>query len=538
MNQQAYTFDQKGEELPFFKQYRVSLTNPQHNLLITNRYVPEEQPRMNIHLTTTHFFGQNGFSLVTLWNPQTGAQIFPKYHYLNMGHLVVLPVGHRVFGIDPVEKKLLWEKDLYGTTGGNGLPPMWQQPNGMPPITVDPRDNAVQVMYQDGWMQRIGQTTSLEGQVICLQTREALQAIDPLTGRTLWTRSDLGSRSQILSDADHFYVVELNHDNNPSATRVLRAQDGVSVKAPDFAALYAKRVRMIGRHLLLNETDDGSKKVTLRLYDVLTGKDAWKHEFAPKSITLQSEDPNFAGVVEPDGKLHVYDMRNLSGEELYPKAQLAAKHLEKVQNVVLFTDDANLYLTCNGESDPNLIGWGGIVSNLMPNMGMRSLTVNGELYSFNRADGELNWHNPVPNQMLVMDQFKELPVMLFTARYAKWMNQGVNKQAMQFVATQSIEKQSGKLKYFNESVNNGQQQQYTGLNVDLRNGKIELVSWNVKLVHRLLTEDGKVKPGTEEENIKDPPKKGPPPGTGKGLGRADDAVLPQLIDERAIPIGR
>src|SRR5437763_16565686 len=124
-------------------------------------------------------------------NPQGGGQVSPKYNFQNMGHLVILPLGHRVFAIDPVEKKVLYEKDLYGTNNGAGLPQLGNQqfnPN-MPPISIDPHDGTVQVMYSDGWMQRISQTSSLDGQVICLQTREALQAIDPLSGRLLWTRS-------------------------------------------------------------------------------------------------------------------------------------------------------------------------------------------------------------------------------------------------------------------------------------------------------------------------------------------------------------
>src|SRR5260370_38905380 len=175
VNQQAYTFDQLGEELPFFKQYRISLMNPQHNLRITNRYVPDEAPRMDVRLAPTAFFMLTN----QIWNPMGGGPVTPKCSFQNMGHLVVLPLGHRVFGIDPVEKKVLWDKDLYGTTQGNGVPPLGNQFNGMPPITVDPHDGAVQVVYTDGWMQRISQTSSLDGQVISLPTKEALQALHP-----------------------------------------------------------------------------------------------------------------------------------------------------------------------------------------------------------------------------------------------------------------------------------------------------------------------------------------------------------------------
>ena len=54
-----------------------------------------------------------------------------------MGHLAVLPVGHMVFGIDPVHKQVLWEKSMLGAhdTARVG-PPNYQ-------ITVDPHDGSI-----------------------------------------------------------------------------------------------------------------------------------------------------------------------------------------------------------------------------------------------------------------------------------------------------------------------------------------------------------------------------------------------------------
>ncbi len=500
----AYTFDQLGEELPFFKQYRISLQTNTHNLRITNRLV-DELPRMDQHLTATAFA-----QMLSPWNPQGGGQVSPKYHFLNMGHLVVLPLGHMVFGIDPVDKKVLWEKNLYGVVpgGAGNVPPMGNQQNGLPAIMIDPRDNSVQIAYTDGWMQRIGQTSSLEGQVVCLQTKEGLVAIDPLSGRTLWTRADLSPHNQILSDENHFYVVELNNENVPSSTRVLRAQDGVSLKSTDFALLFQKRLRMSGRNLLLTETDAVKKTVSLRLYDVLAAKDQWKQDFPAGSIAVHSEEANLAGMVEPDGKLRVFDVR--TQKELFKDAKIDPKHLVKVHSLVLLGDDKNIYLACNGEVDQNLMPWGGVTSNLMPGTGLRSIPVNGEFYAFDRATGELNWHNPVPNQMLVMEHFKEMPLLLFTARYNTWTKGAVNRGVMNVVATESIEKRSGKLKYYSENTNN-QMQQFHGLNVDLKGGKIELTSWNQKLVHHLLAPDG--------SKVGDKPSDKPVPEGGGKKGR-------------------
>src|SRR5262249_34591305 len=136
----------------------------------------------------------------------TGQPHATKFSFLTQGHLVVLPLGHMVFGIDPINKTVLWEKNLFTMSSpmpgqpGTGGPPGYNQ------LIVDPRDGSLQVTYQDGWVQRLGQTGPLEGAVFCLQTRDALVAVDPITGRTLWTRSDVSSRYHIFGDEQNIYV--------------------------------------------------------------------------------------------------------------------------------------------------------------------------------------------------------------------------------------------------------------------------------------------------------------------------------------------
>ena len=54
----------------------------------------------------------------------------------------------------------------------------------------------------------------------------------------------------------------------------LRACDGAAVPVPDFAALFGRKVSAVGHCLLLTDTAPDSGHMIVRLYDVLTGKDA------------------------------------------------------------------------------------------------------------------------------------------------------------------------------------------------------------------------------------------------------------------------
>ncbi len=479
-NTQVYEFAQVGEKLPFFQKHRISLRFDYHQLKITDRMTGQETASKN--LTRTNF--QN----MIYGNGQPN---LPKFTYMTVGHLVVLPVAHMVFGIDPIRGEVLWERNLYGDKQpiqgqpGFGGVPMWNQ------FLVDPKDNSIQLVYQDGWVQRLGGAGSLEGSVLCLHTRDGLIAIDPVTNKTLWTRTSVNSRCQIFNDDQYVYVVEMNAEGQAASTLVLRAYDGVSVNVPDFATLYQKRVRQVGRNLLLSETD-AKGQLTYRLYDVLTGKDLWTTTYAPNSKVLQSEDADFGGVVEPDGVVRVIDIRN--GKESL-KAKMDPKFLEKVTSVHLLTDGHYFFVACNGPTDPALNPWGGVQTNLMPGTGLRALPVNGEVYCFDAQTGKTKWHCPLLNEMIVLDHFADMPVLMATSRYNRWMNgPGGARQVQQIVQLEAIVKASGKYVYKQENQN---WQQFHAMNLDPKKGAIELVNYTSKITVTATNDPLPEKKGTE-----------------------------------------
>src|SRR5262249_46456307 len=156
---------------------------------------------------------------------------------------------------------------------------------------------------------------------------EALVAVDPLSGRVLWTRSDVSPRNHVFSDEDNVYVVEIDAAGNPSTTRAFRAYDGVTVRVPDFTAVYSKRVRTVGRNLLASATDARSQ-LNLRLYDVASGKDLWSQNYPAGSLPLNAPEGPYAGAVEPNGLVHVTDLRE--GKEVL-RARMTAEDLAGVQ---------------------------------------------------------------------------------------------------------------------------------------------------------------------------------------------------------------
>jgi outer membrane protein assembly factor BamB len=472
----VYHFEPSGESLPFFRQHTLGLNLSRHNLELVDRRNSETLWRPK--LTQTMLFQ----AIVQ----NHGQPYAARFSYRTLSHLVVLPVGNMAFGIDPVNKQVLWEQDLAGSSPvpGPGQPgPTWTN------LTVDPRDGSIHILYADGWSQRLGRSLVMRPSALCMQTRDGLQGTDPLTGRTRWKRADVSSHSDLFGDEEVACVAEMSAEGKPTSTRVLRLADGGTVKAPDFAALYDKRLHTNGRRLLLSES--GKDGVTLRLYDVLAGKDLWAKTFAPGSIVLNSEDPRLAGVVGPDGKARVIDVTTqndvLSTDKGYdernPNTGMDPAHLDKLQGITLLADDRQLYLACNGPADPSLARFGGVQSNLHPGLGMRCIPINGRVYTYDRQTGAYRWQAAVFNQMIVLDHFRELPIVLFTSRYTKVLTTAGRANVTQVAEVLSVDKNTGKFLYNNKDLNITPS--FHALKIDARAGRIEFVSFNLTIVHQI-----------------------------------------------------
>ncbi len=435
---QVYPFEPAGESLPFFQQHALGLDFSSHYLELVDRRSSESvwTPR----LIPTLFQ-----AIVQDHSPPNAA----RFSYRTLGHLVVLPLGQRVFGIDPVNRQVLWEHDLAGSMppapGQHG--PAWLK------LNVDAKDGSIRLLYVDGWSQHLGVPLVMGPSALCLQSRDGLQGIDPLTGRTLWKRTDISSNTALFGDEEVVCVVEMSAENKPMSTRVLRLTDGSTVKAPSFAALYDQRLRTSGRRLLLAES--GKEGVKLRLYDAVAAKDVWAKTFLPRSIVLNSEDPRLAGVVEPDGKVRVIDLMTQKDvlhtdkgyDERNPKTGMDPAHLDRLQGITLLADGKRIYLACNGPTDPLLARFGGVQPNLHPGLGLRSIPINGRLYVYDRAAGTFQWQEAVFNQRIVLDHFADLPAVLFTSRFTKLEDLAGRRNVTQVAAVLIVDKNTGKSTY-------------------------------------------------------------------------------------------
>jgi outer membrane protein assembly factor BamB len=483
-----FQLEQEGEKLPFFQTiYRAAIRSDfgQFKLMYRDPETKEKDLEGYYSQALSGTFFANLFPY-NYQNPS--AQ--PRPTFQTLGHLIVVQVGHKVFALDPINKKQLWEKSLTTSTVNAGFK---AQP------AVDPRDGSTTIVYAtpDGWIQRLGRSGPLSPIAACLLTTEGLIGVDPVTGQELWRRNDVSKNSHLYNDEQYIYTVEVALDGTPGTARVFRLHDGVTVPTRDFSDVYRTRVKMHGRTIVSGDSD--GRGATLRVYDILTGKDLWKGTFAPGSKIMTPETDDLAGVVEPSGKAVVIDLNTLKtltlkftpdaeekGKEVQPLEGIRPEHLQKAASVHLLRDHRDIYVVCSDPLDPTVVMQNTMQANLMPGMGLRALQVNGAIYSFDGQTGETNWYNSVQNQMLVLDEFEKVPVVLMTARFRKWTNQLMG-QANFITTVRSYDKRTGKLLWDKSEDNQaGRYVQFHAIKVDVRGGKVELINSSLTWTHSLI----------------------------------------------------
>ncbi len=448
----SHAFEPEGEVLPFFERNRLVLQNPSQLKLIDRN---NNEPR----------FVESIPNISDLMNYFANMAPNVRMPFEVQGHLFVVNVGDKLFAFDPIERKKLWEHSLYVSN----------VPNQNKTFAPD-RDGRWRVIYADEYSHPLGRVGPVEPSYVCFVTREGLTALDPLQGTILWTKSDVPKNADVFGDDKHIFLVDVNK-GKASAGRALRARDGVAVDVPDFAAHYQDRLRVLGRKILVSERKQGSR--IIRLYDVLTGSNVWERAFSASAIVLQTEEPDLVGVIDSaaDGKLVVFDVHSQKDVLV---ASIEPKDLEKNEKVYLLADANFYYVICNRSgAQPGPGAFVGGMPNVMS--GIRCLPINGMIYAFERATGKFRWKKDMPDQMLVMDQYKDIPILLFTASQNRMAGGGLNRGVAPIAATRSIEKRTGKLIYDRDSTPG--HNQFFSLVANVQAGTIELVGNQLKVIH-------------------------------------------------------
>jgi outer membrane protein assembly factor BamB len=383
--------------------------------------------------------------------------------YRIVGHLAVFNVGQFIVCVDLIERRVRWQLNML-----DGL-----QLNNRVGVSVGP-DGALYVYSADG-TGGISGHYGLVGPVnlagCYVQTTNGLAALDLETGKTRWQRTDLPSNYEIFGDDEHAYLVERQAEGNVRGVRAFRASDGVSVDIPEAVEAFAHRQRSIGRNLLV--TDPGlHEELIVRLYDVQAGKDVWKKTYANGSLLLDCNTADYLAVADIKGHVEMLDPQ--TGAELQRLA-VEPQYMKKATSGVLLRDKTQYYVgfqlpkgpNSNVSDGPNPTAMGEIVS----------LPINGRLFAYDRKAGDLRWASDLRYQMIILERFEEMPILLCSAMTTR--GTGGPNGDVAVSATITLDKKTGKKLYKKEVLNVGDQ--YHTLQVNPRAGTIEFVGLQSKV---------------------------------------------------------
>ena len=460
---QQFTISPDGETIPFYSRYKIVMDmmyqgSQMWSLKVVDRITGEERfksPPMNPPQYIHNYPPSNNHRFAQIRN-----------------HMLLLNLNHMVYAFDLADRKKLWEYNLFGKT------PM---PNVLPVRTENEADGP-RIYYQDGWSQKVGQVGVIEASYVCLITRDGLVALDPARGTVLWTKSNVAARVQLMGDENHIFVFESNAEGAVTSARAVRSSDGVEIQIHDSAQVFSnlKRSKTAGRRVLV--LDEKSEKKSMRLYDILTGKDDWKKEIDGNPTMLQCEDPNLTGYVSDKGDLVVLSVKD--GKEVF-SAKLDPKkfsqHMDKVEQAVLLTDHERFYVMLNRPIENNAnFGY-----NPSLTAGIRTMRVNGHMYCFDRTTRKRLWFTDeqLDNQQIILDQFQESPIILGAHWYNRVNNGVFEGNGLRVVA---LDKRTGSALFRKEVAPNGP---FHALNVDSKNGTVELIRADLRI--KFVPDEGK-----------------------------------------------
>jgi outer membrane protein assembly factor BamB len=492
----GFIIQPEGDLTPMTRQQRLLLEpnniTPQFSLVDVTGHKRRWQTSMGAGNSNMQFFN----FLYNQANNNFGFLPRARFrHYLVKGHLAAVQGGTMAYGLDLESGKKLWQYSLLD----QDLPPGSNIQQVMPD-----QDGHLYMMVWNqvfgGGQQRrirVGHVAALGASYVAIQTQKSLIVLDPLHGTTMWSRADLPAETTVFGDDQNLYLVDVS-GASASNGRALRASDGSEVAVPDFSALYQNRLRVHGHRILAAQP--GREGVTLRLYDILAGKDVWSKAVGGKSTVLNSEDPNFTGAIDPAGKVTVLDARTggLLMEGNAVQGRVTQDDVKGLHGPLLLADRDHFYVALNRPADAQRVA--GIVNSNFSN-GLDCAPVNGWFLAFHRKGGqraeggevlkwkagELHWHScdPLHNQMVVLEQFDSLPVVIFTSRFMEQIKVNGGFAGQRWVsATQSVDRRTGKMVYdpLTPRGSNGNPHFYA-FNVDLKDGTINMIGFTGTVQH-------------------------------------------------------
>ena len=326
---------------------------------------------------------------------------------------------------------------------------------------------------------------------VCVRGTCSLAVHDTLSGELLWKHESIPQNSQVLCTNTIVFVKSSN--NNVSAYRFL---DGKQLALADARESLQRAIATVDDNLITINTSQ------VQSVNPLTNQPTWTYKLPGSTVYWQLVNSSQLITILPDGKIRQID---LNSGEVHEVGQIPQNLYNNKRQLFAIADNGRMYVIVNNSTS------GDFYQEQLP-----SIRIRGYLLAFDLSEQKLLWQQKVSEQYLVVEQFANMPILLFVTRKGK----RIKNSSYWGVHLLVKDKQTGKTWYDGlGSINNG----YNRLQVNLADQYIALRSYSQAIRIRAV--------GRQAASINS--NKSPKPGSNNTPKNKLPAVIRTIIEEPA-----
>jgi outer membrane protein assembly factor BamB len=353
-----------------------------------------------------------------------------------LGHLLYVVIGGQVLAVDSRQDHKSQEADvLWSTQSQEGLARDVIRPRRSPPNSQS-RNSRPPLYHAFGRKRWNGASSAALASLgpatprgVVFQDDNALKCVDPISGTTLWTRTDIPPGCELFGNGELLFAADISSN----VAYVLRVVDGQLLDkhdrpAPDWLLTSGRNVAHI--HTVPGHADRTQLSVT----DIWSQKPLYEAELPGKSRYSVLE-PNAVAVLEPAGQFRLIDVERgkvVIEEKLEVPSDLQNFH------AVRSGDDLFVFITGLLQSQVRTIMQSGDYP-----------VINGQVYAFSVKTGKPLWPGPATlrNRGMMLNQPPDLPFLVFADR--QQARNGANESTPQ-LRVLCLDKRTGETVYRND----------------------------------------------------------------------------------------
>ncbi|MCL4202364.1 MAG: PQQ-binding-like beta-propeller repeat protein [Pirellulaceae bacterium] len=349
----------------------------------------------------------NTVQTINLGQRRLNTADFSLTHARFHGHLMLVSMGMELLAVDLIQAArnpsapVRWRKELVRPAPGATI----YQTNINVQALKHPWGDSRRV-FADKDRNLVGVTGPITHRGFFYMNLRELICADPVSGETIWSRTNMPVGSDVFGDDELIFVVP------PSSrqAQVFRSVDGQDLGTREIDEL-DYRWATLGRNVLAWSQASATDPLTLRLYDAWTGEEIWREEVPADTRATLIEDDEVA-MLQSDGRFFVRSLRH-DGVPVWDQVKAEEGLLSLY---VLRSQDQYLLVTNRAAKvEPNTPA--ATIRSIVS--GTAAPLVTGRVYAFDRRSGQSAWREPaeVDRYGFPTDQPSESPVLLFLRHY-------------------------------------------------------------------------------------------------------------------------